>query len=160
MVDYNFLKKFIIAFLIIYFIGGLSTLALPAWKDKKLIPLYSWFLFDKVPSEKRTAHVVRILEYQGRILQPPLLFTEAQDVVAEPRSPKAREIIQELSLGIMRNRDEENKELQKLFEQNFLPPCVRYEIALIEYSPIARWKSDQYEIKTSKEFTTSCEVQY
>ena len=157
MADYNLLKKLIIAFLIIYFIGGLSTLALPAWKDKKLIPLYSWFLFDRVPSEKRVAHVVRILEYQGKILQPPLLFTEAKDVVAEPRSQKAREIIQELSLGIMQNQDEGNKELQKLFEQNFLPPCVRYEIASIEYNPIERWKSNQYEIKTSKEFATSCQ---
>ena len=100
---------------------------------------------------------MRILEYQGKILQPPLLFTEAKDVVAEPRSQKAREIIQELSLGIMQNQDGGNKELQKLFEQNFLPPCVRYEIASIEYNPIVRWKSNQYEIKTSKEFATSCQ---
>jgi hypothetical protein len=61
------LKRYIIAFLIIYFLGGLTTVVLPAWQDKSMIPFYSWFLFDNVPNERQMPALL-ILEYRGNIL--------------------------------------------------------------------------------------------
>lgn len=154
--NYTLLKKLLIIFLVVYFIGGLATKALPAWKDKSIIPFYSWFLFDKVPNKDRTTSAVRIIEYRGDIFQPPLLFTEAEGVVTEPRSPKARDVIQNLARSIARSQEEQSRFLREAFEQNFLPSCVRYEVISLEYNPIERWKTGRYIVKSSKEFTTPC----
>jgi len=155
MADYNKLKKYIIVFLIIYFIGGLSTAALPAWKDKSITPFFSWFLFHKVPNNGQMASV-RILEYNGDVFDPPLFFTQAEDVVADPRSQKARQLIHEFLKSIQLKQDKKSEEVRAIFEQNFLPSCIRYEVVALEFNPIERWKSGQYTVKTKKEFTTVC----
>lgn len=155
MKDLKSLKIFLISFLVVYFIVGLSTAALPAWKNKSITPFFSWFLFDKVPNKGQTSSV-RILEYDGNVFEPPLLFTEAKNVVSEPRSQKARQVIQEFLRSIERNQSEEIESVRATFEQNFLPSCVRYEVVALEYNPIERWKSGQYTIKRSMEFNTLC----
>lgn len=160
MRNYTILKKFIIAFLVMYFIGGLFTEVLPAWRDKSMIPFYSWFLFDTVPNARQVP-ALRILEYRGNVLEPPPLFAEAQGLVDDPQSPKARELIGELSKSIMASQEEEGKRLRAFLEQSFLPPCVRYEVVLIEYDPIERWKTGHYTVQSNrrKQFITPCPSQ-
>lgn len=157
MKSYATLKKFILALFILYFIGGLATEILPAWRDKSMIPFYSWFLFDTVPNKKHIASL-RILEYRGKVLEPPVLFVEAKGVVREPRSPKARELISELNKSIRQNQKEETGRLREFLEQSFLPRCIRYEIVLIKYDPIERWKTGFYTVQENsrKEFSTPC----
>lgn len=75
MKEYNRLKTFIIAFLAFYFVAGLSTEVLLKNREKDLPPFFSWFLFDHVPNETGvTAYAVRIMEYHGEKLDPPVLF--------------------------------------------------------------------------------------
>lgn len=157
MGNYTILKTFVLAFFIVYFVGGLATEILPPWKDKSMIPFYSWFLFDKVPNERHIPSL-RILEYEGNSVEPPLLFAEAKGVVKEPRSPKARELIGALGRSIWKNQEEESRRLREFLEQSFLPLCVRYEIVMIEYDPIERWKTGNYTVmqNSGKEFSTPC----
>ena len=157
MGNYTTLKKFILAFFILYFVGGLATEVFPAWQDKSMIPFYSWFLFDRVPNDRSTS-ALRILEYRGTIVEPPLLFQEAKGVVKEPRSPKARELISKMTKSIRKNQKEETGHLRESLEQSFLPGCLRYEIVMIKYDPIERWKTGHYTVEqnSKKEFRTPC----
>lgn len=153
---YESYKKILILFFVVYFVGGLMTAVLPPWKDKSVIPFFSWFLFDRVPPTKRLEYVARVLEYQGKVLEQPPLFSEAKGIVMEPRSAKAREIIREFTLAILERNEKEENRLRRIFEQSFMPACVRYEMALIEYSPIERWKNGSYVVKKNKEFSIRC----
>jgi len=147
---------YIIALLIIYVVGGLATRALPAWSDKSIVPFYSWFFFVDVPEYVQQSALI-IHEYDGEQLEGPILFQNALGIVDNPRSAKARELIQRLRKSLDDGDVETSRMLRKQLEDNFLPLCLGYRIATIAYNPIERWKHGTYEVLFEEEFNTSCE---
>jgi hypothetical protein len=153
MKSYNFLKYFIIAFLVFYFAAGLSTEVFLKGKQKEFIPLFSWFLFDHVPSERsNNRYAVLVLEFNGKKLSSPLLYDEAYGIVNEPQSPKARELIKRLGESIERGEDWQIQRLRSQLEQIYLPKAIRYQIAVINYQPLKRIKTGEFEKRVVGEF--------
>jgi hypothetical protein len=153
MGGYNKLKVLIFAFLVVYFVGGLSTEVFLKGKQKEFIPFFSWFLFDYVPNEKRVnKYSVRISEYANKKINPPILYENAYGIVDTPQSPKARELILRLGKSLERGNKIESQRLRQLLEQIYLPRPVRYEIVIVTYQPLLRFESGEYETKKIAEF--------
>lgn len=151
--DYVRLKIFLILFLIFYFVAGLSTEIFLPGKEKNLPPFFSWFLFDRVPNDKNlTEYKVRILEYNNKALNPPVFFDQAHGIIDNPQSPKMRILIQRLGQSMERKSEDESLRLRRLLEQVYLPQNLRYEIVIVTYDPILRFKTGQFEIKILGEF--------
>ena len=148
MKEYLALKSFIVFLIVFYFISGISTEIFLNNKPKDFPPFFSWFLFSKVPSAKETQKFsVLILEANGRKITPPILFDDAKGIVAEPRSPKARELI--TNLGGTMQKGAPDDRLKLLLERLYLPPNTKYEIVLVSYNPLVRFKNGEYGIITS-----------
>ncbi|OGI62788.1 hypothetical protein A2818_00895 [Candidatus Nomurabacteria bacterium RIFCSPHIGHO2_01_FULL_40_12] len=155
MKEYKQLQKFIIGFLIFYFIAGLSTEVFLPGREKDIPMFFSWFLFSHTPDEKSSSqYAVRILEFNDKTLNPPILFNEAYGIVDNPGSPKARALIRKLGPVTMMGTGRESEQLRKLFEQVYLPAPIRYELLFITYDPIQRFKTGEFiSIKKLGEFT-------
>lgn len=145
MKEYNALKNFIFFLIIFYFISGLSTEIFLSNRQKDFPPFFSWFLFDRVPNAQEIRKFsVLILEVNGKKITPPVLFYDAKGIVAEPDSPKARELIKKLGYALQTGA--QDLRLQKLLEEAYLPENTKYEIVLVGYDPLLRYKSGNYKI--------------
>lgn len=153
MKEYQRLKIALIAFLIFYFVAGLSTEIFLPEKEKNLPPFFSWFLFDRVPNQNAlNQYTLRLLEYEGKKLTPPVFFNEAYGIIENPQSPKMRILIQSLGQSMERKSEDESLRLRKTLEQVYLPQNLRYEIVIVTYDPILRFKTGLLEIKVLGEF--------
>jgi hypothetical protein len=154
MTRYHLLRKFIFVLLVIYFVVGLSRefMLQTGGREKELIPFFSWFLFEKVPGNTRSQLAIRIVEYQGKKLDPPVLFEQADGIVDEPRSSKAKELIRRFGPEVMSGRAQEAERLRRILEQVYLPDNVRYELVMLQYNPVQRFEQGSYEVTTIKNF--------
>ena len=78
---YN-MDKFIIAFLIVYFVMGMATKVV---SEEALFPFFSWFLYAETPN-MRYDYTVLIHEYDGRSFNPSVFINESLGMVADPHS--------------------------------------------------------------------------
>jgi len=155
MTSYKNLERFIMSLLVIYVMVGFSTRLLPAWSDKSIIPFYSWFFFVDVPERVQLPALI-ILENNEIILEDPVFYQDAVGIVEQPRSPKVRELTTKLRKSLDENNKEDIMHFRSILEEGFLPGCIRYSVADIEYNPINRWRSREYMVVTSEEFSTTC----
>ena len=154
MKEYKRLKFIIISLLLFYFYAGLSTEIFLPGREKDFPPFFSWFLFSHVPSVATEKYAVLILEANGNIIEP-ILFDDAAGVVTEPYSPKARELISRFAMSIIYQRQEQET-LRNQFEDIYLPPKTSYEVAVISYNPVERFKSKKFEVlKSLGKFNTN-----
>src|SRR3989344_4144271 len=153
MKEYKQLQKFIIVFLAFYFIAGLLTEVVLPGREKDFPMFFSWFLFSDTPDEKSSSqYAIRILEFNGKPLNPPVLFNEAYGIVDNPNSPKARALIRKLGSVAMMGTNRESEQLRRLLEQVYLPNSISYELIFITYDPMQRFKNGEF-IKILGEFT-------
>jgi hypothetical protein len=155
MEKYKQLQKFIVGFLVFYFVAGLSTEVILPGREKDVPFFFSWFLFSHTPNEKwSTQYTVRILEFDGKVIDPPVLFSEAYGIVEKPKSSKPRDLIRRFGSSTATGRDAESERLRRLFEQIYLPAPIRYELVIISYDPVKRYKTGEFEsIQKLGEFT-------
>lgn len=150
MREYRRTRKFISWFLTAYFTGGLLTLLLP---KAEVFPVYSWFLFALVP-QSGSQYGLLLHEVNGRPIEPPHLYQEAEDGIPSPHSVTVFKLTQQLGTAVERNSPEK-KRCRELLEKNWLPPQTQYELVKLNADPIARWKTGRYDITQSLGFYTN-----
>lgn len=153
MAAYRNCRVWVTLFLVGYFVLGLSTLALP---HGEVFPCYSWFLFALVPG-RESQYAVRLLEVRGQKLAEPVLFQDADDFVAEPHSVVARDLVQRFGVAVEKGQTEEQQRLRRLMEKNFLPTLCHYELVVMTYEPLTRWRTGHYDIRPLAEYSLTGE---
>ena len=148
------LKTFLLAVLATYTIGGFLAEVLLGHATYRAIPFFSWSLFSLTPNRVET-YAVRIHEYQGQTLNPPLDFAVAHGIIDRPESPKARTLIQNFGRRLEAGDDKGARELRRTFETVFLAPLMRYEVVRLDYDPIERWRSGTLRVTPLRQFTTA-----
>src|ERR1039457_5512030 len=103
MAAYRILRGWVALFLAGYFALGLLTLLLPR---REGFPLYSWFLFALVPGQE-ARYAVRLQEVGGQKLAEPVLYQDAESLVADPHNVTVRELVQQFGLAVEKGRVQE-----------------------------------------------------
>jgi hypothetical protein len=141
MREYRRIRRLLWWFLAAYFVGGLLTLLLP---QMEIFPVYSWFLFAKVP-DSAPQYGLLLLNVDGRPVEPPRLYQEANNLVSSPHSVTVFKLTQKMGATVERNIPDKTG-TRELLEKNWLPPQTRYELVKMNADPITRWKTGEYQI--------------
>jgi hypothetical protein len=80
-----------------YFAHGLLTLLLPR---REIFPMYSWFLFALIPG-RESRYALRLQEVGGQKLAEPVLYQDAESLVADPHTVTVREVVQQFGLVVV-----------------------------------------------------------
>lgn len=146
---YQALKLFLVAFLGMYFAIGIaaSTVLKSFLVHDEIYPVFSWFLFDKVPKE-RNVFGLRLHQVGEAEISPPLLFQEAEIWVSNPHSITAQTLIQRLGRARLGHSREDVVSIRRMLEKGFLPPDTRYELVRIRYHPLKRWRTGEMQIES------------
>lgn len=151
---YTGFKLLIAGLLISYFVIGLSTEIFLDGKEKNFPPFFSWFLFETVPNKNsKIEYTIRIVEYQGKTIEPPVFYEQAFGIIDNPGSPKSRSLIRTFAYALERKRDDESQRLRRLLEQIYMPGSIKYQVVSVRYDPIKRLTENEYTVKLLGEFT-------
>jgi hypothetical protein len=153
MAAYRIWRVWVALFLAGYFVLGLATLALPR---QEVFPCYSWFLFALVPG-RESQYAIRFREVRGQKLAAPVLFQDADDFVDEPHNAMARELIQQFGAAVEKGRTDEHLRLRQVMERDYLPTPCRYELVVLTYEPLTRWRTGDYKARSLGEYTAGGE---
>lgn len=137
MKRYQLILKGIRLFLILYFIGGLLSTLTPR---HEVFPVFSWFLFPLTPNLE-SKFALRLHQVAGELLEPPRYYEKAEGIVNEPKSIRVYQMVQDLGVAEKRNDSEEIKRLRSILENNYLHTPCRYELLVVTYDPVKRWKT-------------------
>lgn len=148
MREYRRTRNGIALFLALYFAGGMLALLRP---DQEVFPVYSWFLFARVPNE-RWQYGLLLEEVGGHELESARLYHDAVGAVYAPHSVTVHKLTQRLGAALERNDSEEVARARELLEKNWLPRPARYSVVKLNADPIARWKSGRYEMQPLASF--------
>lgn len=108
----------------------------------ELFPFASWLLFSLVPYHTNE-YDLRLEAPPGRPDAAPVSFSEAENFVRNPHSIVTFQLIQQLGRAVQARRDGEARRLRTQIEA-FLPsPKVRYDLVMLTYDPVQRWKTGQ-----------------
>jgi hypothetical protein len=154
MAAYRILRGWVALFLAGYFVLGLATAILP---QQEVFPVYSWFLFPLVPGQQ-TRYALRLLETPGQKFATPLLYQDAEGLVANPHSVTVDELVQQLGLAVKTGKTDEQQRLRQVLEKNHLPSQCQYELVTIVFDPLGRWRTKQYEIRSIAQYRSSGET--
>jgi hypothetical protein len=155
MAAYRIWRTWVALFLAGYFVLGLATLALPRGE---VFPCYSWFLFALVPGQE-SQYAVRLEEVRGQKLAEPVLFQDADNIVDEPHSVTARELVQRLGAAVENGQTDEQLRLRRVLEKNYLPTPCRYELVVMTYEPLTRWRTGRYDVRSLAEYSSTGDSQ-
>lgn len=139
---YAVLKRGVILFLAAYFAAGLSL-----GNSKTLYPLFSWYLYPRVPSRLETDITLRIHEARGERFEPPQFLEETQGIYDRAYNKSAfrritTRLAEKLAAG---SPPEEITALRRELEEALPARPLVYEIVKIRYNPIERWKTGKVE---------------
>lgn len=150
MREYWRTRRGIACFLAAYFAGGMLTLLHP---EQEVLPVYSWFLFALVP-QSGLQYGLLLHRVNGRAVEPPRLYQEADGFVGAPHSVTVYKLAQQLGAAVERSSPEQDR-YREVLEKNWLPPATRYDVVKLSADPVARWKSGHYEMQPLKTFTSA-----
>jgi len=153
MAAYRIWRVWVALFLAGYFVLGLATLALPR---QEVFPCYSWFLFALVPG-RESQYAVRLQEVRGQKLAEPVLFQDADNFVDEPHNVMVRDLVQQWGTAIEKGRLDEQAHLRRVMEKDYLPTPCRYELVVLTYEPLTRWRTGCYDVRSLEEYTVTGE---
>lgn len=151
MAAYRIWRAWIALFLAGYFVLGLATLALPR---QEVFPCYSWFLFALVPG-RESQYAVRLQEVRGQKLAEPVLFQDADSFVDEPHNVMAHELVQRLGAAVERGPTDEQLRLRRVMEKDYLPAPCRYQLVVLTYEPLTRWRTGRYDVRPLGEYSST-----
>jgi hypothetical protein len=153
MAAYRIWRAWVALFLAGYFVLGLGTLALPR---QEVFPCYSWFLFALVPG-RESQYAVRLQEVRGQKLAGPVLFQDADNFVDEPHNVMVRDLVQRWGTAVENGRLDEQARLRRVMEKDYLPTPCRYELVVLTYEPLTRWRTGRYDVRSVEEYTVTGE---
>ncbi len=153
MAAYRIWRAWVALFLAGYFVLGLATLALPR---QEVFPCYSWFLFALVPG-RESQYAVRLQEVRGQKLAEPVLFQDADNFVDEPHNVMVRDLVQQWGAAVENGRLDEQARLRRVMEKDYLPTPCRYELVVLTYEPLTRWRTGRYDVRSLEEYTVTGE---
>ncbi|MCH7883371.1 hypothetical protein IIA95_03070 [Patescibacteria group bacterium] len=141
--SYNTLKVFLISIFLFYFFGGVFT---SNKLNGEVYPFYHWFVFRDVPSKIQAGYAIRILEYEGKPLNPPIFLKNAYGLYVNTNmaSPQYSYIVRVLGENIVRKQQEEIKRHREILERSFLSQSVTYEVVKIEFDTLDRWGTEEW----------------
>ena len=154
MAAYRILRGWVALFLAGYFVFGFSALLLPR---REVFPVSSWSLFALVPGQE-SRYALRLLEAGGKKLAEPVLYQEAEGLVVDPHSVAVREIVQQFGLAVERGRIQEQLRIRRMLERDHLPSPCRYELVMITYDPLVRWRTGRYEVRPMAQYASPGET--
>jgi hypothetical protein len=132
--------RFISVFLAIYFLLGVSTYFFQKADAKNFPPLFHWFLFNRVPNEQGMRHyTAQIVSRDERVYSSPIFFVAAGANVTDPKSNRARDLLQKIGRAIESQDELSSQQLIAIFEAAYILPGTRYEIVAVDYKPIERF---------------------
>ena len=138
-----FQRKFILIVIFSYFIAGISIGFLNV-KDEEVFPFFSWSLFSRIPN-RGYQYSVQITEYNGQIIKP-VLFQKASSIVNKSHSSEPDRIIQNMGKNFDKNTQEFEK-MKNLLEGNYLGNTTKYNLVLLTYDPLQKWKTGKQNIR-------------
>ena len=146
MREYRRIRKGALCFLAVCFTGGLLTLLRLDREvfDREVFPFFSWSLFALTP-QAGPQYGLLLLEVNGRAVDPPRLFEEADGLVAAPHSVTVFQLAQIFGAAVEAGRAD-REHYRELLEKNWLPPRTKYELVKFNSDPIARFQQGGYEI--------------
>jgi hypothetical protein len=154
MAAYRILRGWVALFLAGYFALGLLTLLLPR---REVFPVYSWCLFALVPGQE-SRYALRLQEVRGQKFAEPVLYQEADSLVADPHSVTVRELVQQFGLAVEKGRVRQQLRIRRLMEKDHLPSLCRYELVIITYDPLIRWRTGRYEVRLLAQYASPGET--
>jgi hypothetical protein len=121
----------------VYLIVAVSRKAL---KREEWFPIASWALFSTVPNENND-YGLRLMQIDGRKLDPPLPFERAEQFFWSAKKSTARGMIQALGASIARHDMAQSEALRQSFEPLHLRghKQVIYQVVARQYDPLERW---------------------
>ena len=144
MKRYRLLVRSICWFLVIYFVGGLLGALTP---KHEIFPVSSWFLFPVTPNPD-TKFALRLYRVEGKTLEPPRFYEEADGIVSDPRSIDVYEAVQMLGKAERRGDLPVIARIRRIIDSNSVMPPCRYELVTVTYDPVERWKTGEVQIET------------
>ncbi|MEI6863787.1 MAG: hypothetical protein WCK46_00230 [Candidatus Adlerbacteria bacterium] len=141
------LRTLLSIFLGLYFVIGLSTFFLfSSAHDKSFPPFFHWFLFALVPNEHfSTQYTVRLVTYKGKALTPPELFGEANDIIGDAQTNRARDGIRRLGKALVAGDTAGADVVRAELEAAYFPKDLSWQVVKITYDPIERFKTGALE---------------
>jgi len=140
LLAYRFRGLFLLIFLFLY-----PTLAFfgPHQERAEFYPFFSWNLFAHSSNSKSDA-VLLVREIDGRRIDPPWTFYELTGEFAAARSQDIRlaKMLDNYVYAVLSNSESDLQPMKSVIENRFLADKsdVRYDIAVITYDPIQRYK--------------------
>jgi hypothetical protein len=118
---------------------GAVAVDVGAGRDEAL-PFFTWSLFSQVPAREQVNFSIRLVEVDGRPLDPPRYFDEAGDLVTAALAPEANELAQAIGRRLEAGDEAGAEELLGLFESRFLNELdgASYEVVRRRYDVVDR----------------------
>lgn len=131
-------KIWIGAFLILYFLGGVYAKTVDNNGD--FYPFFSWSLFSKVPDRFEEDFRILLHRAGNQTFESPVLLEATDYYNKRVDLTEYRFLVQNVAQAVRRGKPEEIAARRAELERNFTVRPVTYEIAVVRYSPIERWK--------------------
>jgi len=143
-VSYNFLKIFLTSTILLYFYMGFYFSSHTS--EGEAYPFFSWFVFTRVPPQFITGYALKIVEYEGKKLDPPVFFQDSHGIYFKKilTMTEYDYTIRVLGENIERGETEKVEQYRKTIEESFLSQPVVYEIVRIEFDTLKYWKTGQF----------------
>lgn len=121
-------------------------------RRQEIFPVFSWFLFSKVPKENITVYNIIIHKHNEQIFNPGIPFEEAdKSIVTSNKNAVVQTLINQMGNSYRRNQQEEFTKFRQVFEKNHLKGQVEYELVQERYSLLERFKTGKIK-QTSLDF--------
>lgn len=113
-------------------------------------PFFSWSLFSKMPDAEISDYSIRFVEVDGRVLDQPLYFEDANALVGTSGSPGARDTIRRLGSSLDADRAMEVALSEQRLEETYLNRLVgaEYEVVRRRFDILERRRCDCFESET------------
>ena len=131
--------------------GYLGVLVLngPHNSDETL-PFFNWSLFSRVPEREGTHYSIRLVEADGRPLDPPVYFDEADDILTTTQLPEASSVMQALGRAMEDGDDAAVEAARRRIESRFLAELdsATYEVVRRRFDIVDRLDCRCYDEET------------
>lgn len=142
--SYNAIKIFLVTVIISYFyVAFYVTSHVP---EGEVYPFFSWFVFTRVPPESNTEYTLKILEYEGRKLDPPIFLKDAYKTYLTPSiaPPTYNYIVQSLADNVIAEQPDKVEQYRNALEGGFLSREAVYEIVEIRFDTLEYYKTGKF----------------
>ena len=144
--SYARLRNVLARLLVGYFVLGLASFG-----TGEIFPIFSWFLFARVPGHvKRYELVLDVV--RGHPLPKPVFYDQADGLVADSHSIVAKRVINSLGKALDEGDLSAIARVRRALESDYLPPDSEYTIVEVSFEPLRRWRSGEMETRELAHF--------